>query len=1038
MKTSDIYWAEKRLFQVGEPVTVHYSIPDIAIDDVEEDGIRIYEPEYIDVYTYIVTGGAWGQGDYRRNANQLPDSDFPEYAIAPVLDYSPPRTSEGYSGTISVNVTPPQFISSFGQSYPVTMRSDATTTGKNINHLIDSYIEPMGHVSHYLMYGPRPKGEVELPKGETYLPGETIVADISAARQLVNDYGKQCSINLYHTGRVHMGGAREADWLVHRLRIEPGQTRYELKPDKAMHNLTRARHKQDTMVGPHLVELWCWGVLVDQTTIHMSLPKGVSFDIAIDEDPSTPPNDWTSPVNKPEAAEGMGPMLGMMVRHPDADVLPKPLAPPPPPTADAEASLAPMPGEPAMPVPFQPTMAPIPEFAPIAAPEPIEIPVYTPAAGGGVDVASLRNYATALRKLAQENDGPGYEGYETQAAQLEQTADQLDKVSQDAPAGGALDGGTPPTEDFGTPPGTVGGLDFGDTHLPGSALIPDASLEDVDVADAPSMWKVAYQIRDIEQRDFAKLNQDYHLSVSLHLRDGDGEWDESGYIPATSNPATSTIATSGHQWLEAGEYEARLYWHGDKHTDMKFILARQQFVVAGDNSGPSVRQADGINLPVYHGDASLSLTRPGNVYPQARREITITANANFSTLDLHYQFRRKSGYSYQCMPYDWKAEANDQALKLYGNWISSDKDIAQHLRKEGDSVDVPLHFPEWPGEYELVLIATAYNMTPKEAEPYMAVREIATMDVTITSPSASIEFVSNFGYGGQGREVKLNLPKDADDNHYKVSAVALEGLLPARTDLDPAKSGYKGHRQNIILLQSDWDSKFFNEMRSTNLSAVVHETWEQGLNIGSNGTSPAELYPHKEFYKLTGGGKFNEVRVLDQHGFMLARKRYVFDETKTEVWADIYDLGMLPPELITVAPSENDWIEDDDPLRALKIWSPTIDQCGELEDPLSDPDIIFVKWVPAEPADIDEETGLPAELLDQGTYEPIKGVNPGYPFFIEAQFEEPEETEAFEVRLGADYKVKLMRLEDDPLVYRSDALTLTGRGIAKGITEVAP
>ena len=97
--------------------------------------------------------------------------------------------------------------------------------------------------------------------------------------------------------------------------------------------------------------------------------------------------------------------------------------------------------------------------------------------------------------------------------------------------------------------------------------------------------------------------------------------------------------------------------------------------------------------------------------------------------------------------------------------------------------------------------------------------------------------------------------------------------------------------------------------------------------------------------------------IIDRNGFVLARKRFENDTFKSMVWSKIYDLGIPPEEVIPLAPSDKDWVEDDDPLRSLAVWNPTPDQCGGLEDPLAVPALQFVKWVAPEPGEIDEDTG---------------------------------------------------------------------------------
>ena len=979
-----------------------------------EDGVKIYEPSYIEIYVNILATNAWSVGDYKRTLNLLDSNDYPEYAQPPVRSYTPPRVGEGATGAVNVQVTPPRYVSPFGRSFPIIMWGNAITEGKNITHMIDSYVDPPAHIAHYLAFGPIPRGKVHLPNGETYLPGEEIVAAIATADSLIHDFGKQCSINLYHAGRVHEGGAREADWLVHRLRLEPGQTRYSLEMDKAMHHRTRGNHELTTILSPHLVELWCWGALVDQKVVNVVMPKGVSFEISIDEEPSTPPEALSKPKSDEEGYRAVPIPPALRPRRDEVET--PPAQPAPAPESAAAASL-----------PDNDLMVATPEFVPLPPPPVIDIPqppAFQPLEApsmGSIDTSGLREQANALREMAktQPSDSPGIELYLEQADQLEALADQLESAVSNAAAG------TPPYPNVGeTPPGATLG-DFGSlapaaVNLPGELALPEAP-------PPPSQWRLDWQLNDFDAEEFAKLNHESHLSVSLHKRKDDGTWEIFGALPPGT--AVGNITRSGEYWLEAGEYEARLYWDGDPQGGMRIILARETFTIAGDDSGPAVRMARGWGMGVAKGDADIAFTEEGPVYPHTKRRFTITGKKDFSQLDLHFVIRPRDGFTYQCTEMTWLPMAHDPVLKLYGTFIDSEKDIAAHLIEDGDQVQFEFLMPERPGRYEMVLYATPYNMDPNDPWDQTMVLEMDRIDFTLAAPKIKIELGPAFGDMMSARKLDVTIPEDAIPFNYTTRTKALQGMLRERKDLDPADRGYKSYRRSIYYVPDDIPEAERQKLITTNLSTVVHDGWgDQSGTVSRDGN----------VYTNT---RFNEVYVEDRNGFVLKRQRFENEIFQSSIWNKIYDLGTPPDAIVPVAPSNKDWVEEDDPLRSLAIWNPTPEQCGGLEDPMATPNLQFVKWVAPEPGEIDEDTGLPVEQLDTGTYEPITGVHPGYPFFIEARFEEEQTTEAFEVQLGTDYRAKVTRTKDDPLVYRSDALVLTGRGIARGITstgEVSP
>ena len=61
---------------------------------------------------------------------------------------------------------------------------------------------------------------------------------------------------------------------------------------------------------------------------------------------------------------------------------------------------------------------------------------------------------------------------------------------------------------------------------------------------------------------------------------------------------------------------------------------------------------------------------------------------------------------------------------------------------------------------------------------------------------------------------------------------------------------------------------------------------------------------------------------------------------------------------------------------------------------------------------------------DDNEYRPVEGIHLGHPFVVEARFETPPPEPAYSVRIGEEQRAVVRRDEDDPLLYRSDFITL--------------
>jgi len=97
------------------------------------------------------------------------------------------------------------------------------------------------------------------------------------------------------------------------------------------------------------------------------------------------------------------------------------------------------------------------------------------------------------------------------------------------------------------------------------------------------------------------------------------------------------------------------------------------------------------------------------------------------------------------------------------------------------------------------------------------------------------------------------------------------------------------------------------------------------------------------------------------------------------------------------------------------VWMPTAEQCGP-NAPDRAPRLRAVVWI-----------GGDSDTLSDDVYEPVETVFPGYPFFIEAHYDEPPGRERYAIEVSNGRRLEVSRTED-PHVYRSDVLTIQPEG----------
>ena len=175
--------------------------------------------------------------------------------------------------------------------------------------------------------------------------------------------------------------------------------------------------------------------------------------------------------------------------------------------------------------------------------------------------------------------------------------------------------------------------------------------------------------------------------------------------------------------------------------------------------------------------------------------------------------------------------------------------------------------------------------------------------------------------------------------------------------------------------------------------------------------------------------------------------RFPFDATLAPFWTPgNYELRLLdvttglfidratirirdpgPPSLPAVAQYgedvPDDWPAEDDPKRGPFAWAPPRDECvdPEFETP---PTFTIVDYWPHDP-----------DTFDDDEYRPAEFIWPGYPYFLQAEFETAPPDDSYRVRVDGVRRIRVARTDDDPRIYRSDVIVFSPED---GVEELRP
>ena len=902
-----------------DSVTINYDLPLAGFPDFEADFILfgVGTSKWSDNYQYAASEPnetAFMDPDFDYTSGEIDDGyrEFLTYTGSLDTEFTQPRPQPGSGGALAVSLTPQKYLSPFGQSFTIS----AAGGGRSLDDglvLTHDAIERGNSVGHVLFFGPEPKASLDV--APTAPPGALIKARVPQAGDLVEKIGSQCVVELLHAGRVHPGGARQGDWLLDRQVIQSGTTEYALDPSSIIRYRTGASTDYDSFLGAHLVELWCRGVLVDQKIVEVDLPK-ITLTAVASKEPD------------PES-------LPFEVRFGGSDLMELPNDPDGNPIDPTEGGVE------GLGVPLEGF-----DEGFLSGAEPLD--------GGGLDLGSLENAVPddgGLLVLPFDNSSDSREGGFLiplpEAPELPvitvPSLEEFEETLTDLGGGsleedfGDLGDPLPGFEDFGDPSST-GTLDMG---LPGS--------EDFGLPQDAFLYPVTASISGISGAIWDALSEDIWLSAIPKAADFSA-------LGLYGDYAKDIFSGDGAEkqakfLLPAGDYELRAYWGGDKGAFKAVELARMDLTVEAveeDTSagqifdfgpGPSF-EANTVQLAALDGDQPY--------YPATERSFSFASSADFSEHDLYVQFRRVDPYIGNCWLVEWESDAE---LRQYdalavgqrifprmitGNEDSSEfsADFSDVFAQSGGSVALTLNIPEHAGRYALEVFATSKF---RSLDAFTEFERIGAMEIDIEHPAGRIDLLNGDeirGAGQQNLDISVDLSEGAG-NFYQLRVVGLNGYLESRAHLDPNLKGRKGVTEKLVGLSED----DFDEAKRTALRRVGHAS---RMFVEGSGNLSLDR-------RLTGGGQysgtvgpvyaengqmhFGEVILADRNGMVLDRQRYKWSRFKdADYLEDFYFAASYPSELTPVAPSLEDRIQPDDPLRKRNAWLPTEKFCGGEED----------------------------------------------------------------------------------------------------------
>ena len=486
--------------------------------------------------------------------------------------------------------------------------------------------------------------------------------------------------------------------------------------------------------------------------------------------------------------------------------------------------------------------------------------------------------------------------------------------------------------------------------------------------------------------------------------------------------------------LMPGRYEVRLIFHNygyhDTDTDDQLILSRREFVLEGEleswRNPPAGRAAlsrDAVELVLDQTDYAV-----GQI---ARLRLRPADGVELDGQTVWLSLQRNQRFAYGCaplspmqithsaysptigeavpdsyspvfgQPYDLRNDPTVPRSLLAGDeYASLLEQIDREARalvaddvfagppdqaprgptpwiawlEDGLEADIALHTR--PGRYRLALMRGTANLsTADRSSDFADAQTLATIDFMVTAPSLPIQTSTV----QVGQDVRIRLAS----TDGSMDALELEAQIVH--DADPGNGAIRPRR---IAANRYGD-------RPDTAGLEIEVPIEVPLDNDSN--TPVFLARTGTQYG------WRHIELLDRYG--IVRWEGALTDTHD---ASLY-FG-LPDALYPQQPEIADRSTRPGFMEP-HVWMPSEAECGP-NPPDRAPQLQAVIWIGGDP-----------ETPDDDIYERVDAVFPGYPFFIEAHFEDPPGEERYEIDVSTGTPVVVERTAD-PRIFRSEILTI--------------
>ena len=891
VKKGKVYSISKPILRADDGLTVKYVLPPSGAD---ED----YDPDHVDFgifanhrenfdYGYSAGDPEWlsyldPAVDYSDleydEEKDLGWQDFQKYVGDLKVSFTQPRPKVNTSGSIRTRYEPPKHLSPFGRSYTVSMLgAGRKASGGSIIH---DAIENGNNAGHILLFGPVPKAEIATP--DTNLPGVVFDVTVTGANKMVKDYGDQCSLNLFHAGRVHMGGAIEGDWLIDRRIIMTGKTNYQLDSKSIIRNRLPFDKAYDSFIGPHLVELWCWGVLVDQKEVQVELPRDIKLSATVETRPSQPKEEKLAIYFAPNL--DIGP--GLPSQYSQPSIL-KPIVNQPlgelKPDNNAE-------NNPSEPTEFKPIKTPDFGLIPL---ELIDIPAREPLPAPGKDLGGKANDVSEdmsddLGEFGPNNPNlpdtlnlPDVNGLEEKPA-LYKVAIRIDGLNAEA----------------------LSGLKDGLVLYAVPPKFTDTEIQDIE------NYAVHYFF------DKESLNQNSKNMVF---------WMRPGQF-------NLVLAWKGDIGVRRRIRLAE-----------KVITV---VAADNDKSAVITKAVRGQQTPVFNfGDIQINMEgKSSPIYPKTNRTFSLKSKVDFSRYELYYQLRKTGGYLHGCQPYEWLAsesgdnhyEAGSQtSMRLialgrdHTRFREGDLTVASLLRTNGAREVISVNMPAHSGQYELLVFVGQKNAEITEVIDPKNSLVVGKYPFSVTHPKAELSLPDGNTISVEAAEWAIKtqpyLPDGTAPDEYRVRVLGLDGYLKEKRGLDPALSGRRGLRADYFYMSKD----DFAPDRFTRLAKGGHSAaYYNNDDAGTIRTPFWKTIKDGSPINIPGKSLYNDTYITNSLGYELARQRVYWKPWNSRSFlSEFYFSNKYPLAILPLEPDKSNWIKPDDRLRKRAVWDPTLKEC---------------------------------------------------------------------------------------------------------------